>query len=364
MYQYSALRLWTPQSANMAVDEIRRRIDHLNTFKDDFSKHMTPAGWQGEAASAAAKTATKILSRLEELIDEMSAARTALKHAADDLGAFATRVQEVDSTAKFNSLWITDDGRVVDKMDRLDAESTEMLGYRAAVKGWLTEDVNKVHREARRIDSELARALRNVSNDKPNESADHSPSLSQRMEAVGSWLYDKTDTIRESVEYYGHYLFGEGQSKSVDIHKHSWPEMSIDSFVKDHDMAALNNALSQLGDGPHSTTSLSEDILRPESFAPTDYGGKGIIGNVTFHLEGTFVVRGDTWEFFGSATPDNDVYDFDIDSDRDIPRNASTAVGSFGGYLAEMRTLGIVDPMPYELTIEGAIPMRARGTLS
>ena len=158
--------------------------------------------------------------------------------------------------------------------------------------------------------------------------------------------------------WYNHYLFGRGEPMRTTVDHYSWPGVGLSDF-------GVNPAAYAGRDGEFSVGTIPREIVaQPYAMEPKDIPGQGTVGHVSFQLEGTLTVRGNSWEFVGHAVPSADLYDFDVrmDGSRSIPGEASTIAGAALGKAVQFGTLGAANPSNYDVIIEGEIPIRETGT--
>ncbi len=88
-----------------------------------------------------------------------------------------------------------------------------------------------------------------------------------------------------------------------------------------------------------------------------------MIGQTSGTVNGTLNVNGNSWRFTGTFKANTAPYDFDIDQKgRTIPGQISTVGGYVGGEYTRYWSLGIIQPKPYDLVIEGVYNFEASGS--
>ncbi|AXB47079.1 alpha/beta hydrolase [Amycolatopsis albispora] len=173
MVSYGEVRQWSPGPLDTAERNLKALSDQLIDLSDEFVTTSTPAGWTGDAASAAARERTTITGRMEDIVAGVAAARTGLATAADAVVTLGHAVAEVDALARANGFGIGDNGAVRDvappqvPADQVD----EVRQQRQRMAAELVDRVEQILRRAREIDLDLGELLNKVAKSEPENTA-------------------------------------------------------------------------------------------------------------------------------------------------------------------------------------------------
>lgn len=165
MVSYGQVRQWRPEPLDETENQLKSRSDQLLGLADELSTFGAPAGWTGDAAQAAAANLKKISDRMEHIVAEVNAARTALITAADDLTGLQHLVKDADGLARAHSFTIDDRGDDIDPgvspdvpLDQVEAVKRE----RAIVKSEIQGRVSEILDRAEVLDERLTEVLDKV----------------------------------------------------------------------------------------------------------------------------------------------------------------------------------------------------------
>lgn len=126
---------------------------------------------------------------------------------------------------------------------------------------------------------------------------------------------------------YGHWLAGGGRPIKMKASSVSW------------------KITTRLKLGNYSNT--------PVNAAAQGFNGSEHIGRVNGSFSGTVVSTSKGMLMKGTFKPNNDTYDFNLDSSRGNVANIATAVGGISGFMLQASNPGIINPTGYEIVFEG-----------
>ncbi|MGC7095641.1 alpha/beta hydrolase [Amycolatopsis lurida] len=165
MVSYGEVRQWRPGPLDSAERSLKALSDQLLDQSDEFVVQGTPAGWSGDAASAAARKRTTISDRMDGILAGVRAARGGLAHAADAVTSLGHAVQETDNLAQVNGFGIGDNGAVRDVSPprQVPIEQVEEIRrQRQRMADELVDRVERILLRANDIDVELGALLNKI----------------------------------------------------------------------------------------------------------------------------------------------------------------------------------------------------------
>lgn len=168
MVGFGDVRKWKSHPLDGAESRLKELSDKLLGLSDEFAEMATPAGWVGEAATAAQEKRVKVADRMEQIVAGVSAARSGLGNTADAIIGLNHGVREADGLARAHGFAIGDDGAVNDVLPPQDVpedQLDEVKRERERIKAELVDRVEQLLRRAEDIDNDLAAVLGKVSND-------------------------------------------------------------------------------------------------------------------------------------------------------------------------------------------------------
>lgn len=169
MATYGDVRQWRPDPLDEAEQELKRHSETLLGLSDEFAETGTPAEWTGDAADSAKAKHKTIIDRMEHLVAEVSAVRSAIGRTADTVIGLGHAVKEADGLADANGFAIGDDGSVKDVAPPQTVpagQEDEVRRERERIRAELVDRVEQILRRANDIDSDLAGVLDKVASGK------------------------------------------------------------------------------------------------------------------------------------------------------------------------------------------------------
>lgn len=137
---------------------------------------------------------------------------------------------------------------------------------------------------------------------------------------------------------FAHYLWGEGQERSVSIAK-------LGLKISPSEIPAIMNIVNS---GVVGTFPIASDFAR-DTFKDSVITG-GYLGNITMRTEGTLTISaGGNWSYNGVGRAYNDKFDFNPSTHRGVIAESLTRLG------------GIYSGKAYEISIPGQIAIKGSG---
>lgn len=151
-----------------------------------------------------------------------------------------------------------------------------------------------------------------------------------------------TRAVTNVASYYVDWLFGGGKKKSIPAAAYQWkvtgpPEGS-----------------------PRASGTYMIQNQKINVHAQGFQGGE-IVNSATATASGVLTVKGNSWNFRGTASKINDTYDFNYQANGSFIRNAATGVGAFGGSACALATMGLCKPTDYKLELYGTVSIEGSG---
>ncbi|MFY1637416.1 DUF6973 domain-containing protein [Solwaraspora sp. WMMB335] len=166
MTTYGEIRVWRAGLLDETATGLARRRDELVELSDELAAARPPKTWSGEVAQAARRSAARLIDRLEHLVAEVAAVRSATADAAQSVRALQGLVNEADHLAWSHHFSINDDGSVTDHAGEFGSAGPGPLGLpeRLAALSRIGELVGIITARAAEIDhlfvAVLDRAIR------------------------------------------------------------------------------------------------------------------------------------------------------------------------------------------------------------
>jgi RHS repeat-associated protein len=146
-----------------------------------------------------------------------------------------------------------------------------------------------------------------------------------------------------SVAYYGAWLHGGGQSRTIPAQKYAWSNAQSDSFRKYRGQ-----------NGSHPVT------MQKGSMKAGTIEGFLVVNGATANLTGTLTVKGDGWSFRGRASDIHDKYNFEDRPGASFLRNSLSWAGrAFGGACAILQSCS---PQDYDIYLSGEANVSGSGS--
>lgn len=159
---YGQVRQWRPEPLDEAERQLKSRGEQLLGLADELSAFGAPSGWTGDAAQAAAANLKEISDRMEHIVAEVNAARTALITAADDMTGLQHVLRDADGLAQAYSFTIDDRGGIIDRgispdvpLDQVEAVQQERVKVRTEIQ----DRVREILERAGVLDERLAQVF-------------------------------------------------------------------------------------------------------------------------------------------------------------------------------------------------------------
>ncbi|MGC5627490.1 alpha/beta hydrolase [Georgenia sp. Z1344] len=114
MVTWSDVRSWSSSSLAAEVTALGNARDTLQGIEDELDAMVTPAGWTGDAATAAGTRRTQISTAAQSIVYEVSLVRAAVDEAEDSVRTVEDKVADIDALATSREVTVGSDGSVTD----------------------------------------------------------------------------------------------------------------------------------------------------------------------------------------------------------------------------------------------------------
>ncbi|MGC5615221.1 alpha/beta hydrolase [Georgenia sp. Z1491] len=114
MVTWSEVRTWSASHLSTEVTALGNARDTLKGIGDELDAMVTPAGWTGDAATAAGTRRGEIGTAAQSIVYEVALVRAAVDEAEDSVRTIEEKVEAVAELATSREVTVGDDGSVTD----------------------------------------------------------------------------------------------------------------------------------------------------------------------------------------------------------------------------------------------------------
>ncbi|MBA0123950.1 hypothetical protein H0B56_00145 [Haloechinothrix sp. YIM 98757] len=165
MVSWADVKKWDPTAVGRVADRLKRHRDALVGLEQEAEDAAPPGDWVGQASRAARNELSEHVTRLEEIVAELSAAFTGTADAEAALEDTKRAIGDAEGLAERHEFGISDTGEVVSLRESSASDSFAVLEHRSMIQADLVEQVSRILSSATELDNSLADTLHRAAAD-------------------------------------------------------------------------------------------------------------------------------------------------------------------------------------------------------